>query len=97
MNPWESRKLAAASLQVEASRVVSLEKTHTSAEEFLKAIHAQGVTVGFHDADRLLNRTELARLIQIYDQRYRTAGGSVRATYRVLLLRARKQTRQGTG
>lgn len=72
--------------EAEAERV----ETYPSAVDFLRAIHEQGLTGGrFSNTGRLLNRTQLGRLIAGYERDYGRAGG-VAATYRVLWLIAEK-------
>ncbi len=64
---------------------------YSSAEEFFRVIHAQGLTGGgVSHGRRLLTRGELARLTAAYGRAYRDAAGGVYATYRVLFLSARR-------
>jgi malonyl-CoA O-methyltransferase len=59
-------------------------------EHLLRRLHAQGVTGGWAaPGGRLLNRTELGRLMDEYQSRYSGPGGAVLATYRVLYFSAR--------
>jgi len=82
--------LLSAGTCVEASRTVEVRSTHSNAWDFLRAIHAQGVTGGFYGAGAVLNRHELDQLVRHYDRHFRTADGRVFATYRVLYVRARR-------
>jgi len=55
--------------------------SYTSASDFLRVIHEQGVTGSTLPATRIpLNRTEISRLIKLYQDRYRATDG-VYATY----------------
>ena len=83
--------LAAAELEVEHSRQEVLRERYDSAHGFLRSLNRQGVTGTADSGCKLLNRTELRKLIEYYEQRFAAPGGGVFATYRVLYLRARKQ------
>jgi malonyl-CoA O-methyltransferase len=84
--------LAATSLCLLESRTLTLPTWYCSSEAFLRAIHAQGVTTGWYDANQMLNRSELMQLIDLYNQRYRIETKGVCATYEVLLILARQGT-----
>jgi len=79
--------LAEAGMTVREHRTESVQKEYACAKEFLRAIHAQGVTGGFYRGEKMLNRTELAGLLDLYDREYGTDVGVI-ATYRVLYVTA---------
>lgn len=65
--------------------------SYASAAEFLRVIHAQGLTGGgVSHGRRLLTRGELSRLTEAYGQAYREPDGGVRATYCVLFVAAER-------
>lgn len=81
--------LRGAGWQIEATHEQAFPHAYASAAEFLRIIHAQGLTGGgVSHGRRLLTRGELAKLTQAYGQSYREPDGGVRATYRVLFVAA---------
>jgi malonyl-CoA O-methyltransferase len=67
----------------------TVQTRYRSADDFLRTIHAQGLTGGeVSRAAQLLNRSELRRLIDAYDQSYRDLHGGVYASFEVLYLDA---------
>jgi len=82
---------AAAGLKVARSFEEHLPACYESAAAFLKSLNAQGVTGASAGARTLLNRSELARLVEEYDRRFASPSGGVVATYRVLYVRAGKE------
>ena len=85
------KALAAAGLRVESSRQEVLREHYDSARGFLRSLNRQGVTGTANSGCKLLNRTELQKLIGYYEQRFAAPGGGVFATYRVLYLTARNE------
>ena len=70
----------------------SLKVRYSSAREFLKSIHEQGVTGGSELFQRAtLNRSELDELIRDYDRHYSEGKKGVFATYEILSVSARKE------
>lgn len=84
---------AAAGLSVEASQEQTLRSEYPSAEAFLRKLHEQGVTAKASAGASLLNRRELQQLRDDYTRRFRLPSGNVFATYEVLYLKARKESR----
>ncbi len=82
--------LAAAGLKVERSRQEVLWERYDSARGFLRSLNRQGVTGTANSGCKLLNRTELRKLIGYYEQTFAAPGGGVFATYRVLYVTARR-------
>jgi len=69
----------------------SLRMTYPSAADFLRSIHEQGLTGGPVSSDGIhLCRRELEQLILDYDSHYRYDEESVRATYEIMYVVARK-------
>jgi SAM-dependent methyltransferase len=83
---------AAAGLRVAETFEELPQARYASAAAFLKSLNAQGVTGSSAGAGALLNRTELARLVAEYDRRFASPAGGVVATYRVLYVRAGKES-----
>jgi malonyl-CoA O-methyltransferase len=82
--------LAAAGLRVGLSRREVLREHYCSARGFLRSLNRQGVTGTPNSGCKLLNRTELRKLIEYYDHRFTAPGGGVFATYRILYVTAWK-------
>ncbi len=61
---------------------------YASSSTLLQAIHRQGVTGGFSSTENLLTRSELLKLQEDYNDRYKLAEGGVGATYKVLFAEA---------
>lgn len=83
--------IAAAGLTARNCRREVLPQSYDSAHGLLRSLNRQGVTGTANGGCRLLNRTELRKLIQYYDQRFSAPEGGVIATYRVLYATARKE------
>ncbi|MGO9557380.1 MAG: methyltransferase domain-containing protein [Syntrophobacteraceae bacterium] len=81
--------LAAAELRVERSSQEVFRERYDSARGFLRSLNRQGVTGTANSGCKLLNRTELRKLIGYYEQTFTAPGGGVFATYRVLYVTAR--------
>ncbi len=82
--------LRAAGFTAEAREVREVAVVHAGAAALLQALRRQGVTGGpVSSAVRPLSRSELRALASHYDAHYKEPGGGVRATYRVLGVRAR--------
>jgi len=81
--------LAAAELRVERSSQEVFRERYDSARGFLRSLNRQGVTGTANSGCKLLNRTELRKLIGYYEQTFAAPGGGVFATYRVLYVTAR--------
>ncbi len=62
-----------------------------SARSLLRSLNRLGVTGTTNRGGAVLNRTELHRLMEYYDDRFACASGGVFATYRVLYVTARKK------
>jgi len=84
---------ASAGLVVEASPEETLRSEYPSAGAFLRKLHEQGVTAKASAGASLLNRRELQRLRDDYTRRFRLPSGNVFATYEVLYIKARKESR----
>lgn len=81
--------LTGAGFHVQDSTEEILTASYASGPAFLAALHAQGVTGGAVSRAAVpLNRTEIRRLTDVYEARYRQADGTVRASYRVLYVTA---------
>lgn len=80
----------AASLVVVQSEEEELRVRYESAADFLRSLHALGVTAQAGPGRALLNRAELDQLIANYDRDHAGPSGGVSATYQVLYLEARK-------
>ena len=81
--------LATAGLKIERNRQEVLRERYDSAGGFLRSLNRQGVTATANSGCKLLNRTELRKLIGYYDQRFAAPAGGVFASYRVLYVTAR--------
>ncbi|MFH1476044.1 MAG: methyltransferase [Verrucomicrobiota bacterium] len=82
--------LTQAGLHIEEERVECRRQAYVSAADFLRQLHEQGLTGGpLSRSGQLLNRTDLRRLAQDYEARYRKSDG-VYASYKVAYFRARK-------
>ena len=80
----------AAKLDVIRAGEYALTATYPDARRVLKDLHAMGLTGGARlRPPRLLTRSELDRLCQGYEQRFRALDGTVPATYRIGWLIAR--------
>jgi malonyl-CoA O-methyltransferase len=75
--------------EILTERIRDLPMHYASARDFLRTVHDVGVTAGYATAGACLNRGELAALISDY-QTNNAENGGVRATYRALLVLARK-------
>ncbi len=81
--------LRGAGWRIEGTHEQTFQPRYASAVEFLRIIHAQGLTGGgVSHGRRLLTRGELARLTEAYGAAYREPGGGVWASYRVLFVAA---------
>jgi malonyl-CoA O-methyltransferase len=81
-SPWQ--------LQATACRHYTVE--FADARTLLRTLHEQGVTGGtLSRGSKLLNRTELTRLLAEYSENYATPSGGVYATYTVGFYCARKE------
>jgi malonyl-CoA O-methyltransferase len=81
--------LEGAGWRLEAAHEQGFRPTYASAAEFLRVIHAQGLTGGgVSHGSRLLTRGELVRLTEAYSEAYREPDGGVWATYNVLFVAA---------
>jgi malonyl-CoA O-methyltransferase len=83
--------VASAGLRTEACRQQVLQKQYCSARSFLLSLNRQGVTGAAGGGGKLLNRTELRKLLAYYDREFAAPGGGVIATYRILYITARRQ------
>ena len=83
--------LHAAGFHILRKKVSEEEVSYSSAVDFLRAIHEQGVTGAKIASPRLpLNRSEINRLIELYQERYTSVDG-VYATYETATLLMTKQ------
>ena len=88
--PTVRTALAQAGLCIEEEREESRRQVYASAGDLLHQLHNQGLTGGpLARSERLLNRTDLRRLVLDYDHCYR-AGDGVYASYQAAYFRARK-------
>lgn len=90
--PAEAEVLAAmqlAGFEGVSSEVESIQAHYRSADDFLRTIHAQGLTAGsVSRAPKPLNRMELTRLTTEYDLAFRDEKGGVLASFVVLYVTA---------
>jgi malonyl-CoA O-methyltransferase len=84
--------IVAAGLTIESDRQEVLRERYDSACGFLASLNRQGVTGVANTGCSLLNRTELRKLIGYYDHEFADPAGGVFASYRVLYVKARKDT-----
>lgn len=79
----------AAGLVLEGREDEVIQAHYRSADDFLRTIHAQGLTSGAVSRGAVpLSRSEIGRLRTAYDETCRDEGGGVRATFEVLYLSA---------
>lgn len=84
LSALEGAGLLPVSLQVE-----SVTARYQSADDFLRTIHAQGLTAGaVSRAEAPLSRSELNRIRQAYEETCQNPTGGVHATFEVLYLSA---------
>jgi hypothetical protein len=74
-----------------SSREEVFRERYDSASGFFRSLNRQGVTSVANNADRLLNPTELRKLISYYDERFAAPNGGVFATCRVLYVKANRE------
>jgi malonyl-CoA O-methyltransferase len=78
------RALASAGFVFTRAAVITYQDRHESADHFLRHIHRQGLTGGRVSRARApLTRSELNRLMEIYDRYHKGADGKVLSSYRV--------------
>ena len=76
-------------LHIELCRAEKLTERYPDGATFLQAIHNMGLTGGRVSRSRYpLNRNELTRLTQYYDEHYQHKEGGVYATYQVAFIKA---------
>ncbi len=81
--------LETAGFEVESQFEETVRARYHSAEDFLRTIHAQGLTGGWVSrAATPLTRSELRELVGAYDLAYRDLQGGVYATFEVLYVSA---------
>lgn len=77
--------LRAAGFMLEDQVEETVRARYQSADDFLRTIHAQGLTGGaVSRAERPLTRRELRELVSAYDLAYRDVRGGVYATFEIL-------------
>ena len=82
--------LRGAGFEVVAHDEETIQTRYHSADDFLRTLHAQGLTAGAVSQAALpLGRTELNQLRKDYDEACRDAEGGVHATFEVLYFSAR--------
>jgi len=82
--------LRGAGMDVMCHEIETIQTHYRSADDFLRTIHAQGLTAGEVSRAALpLNRAELVQLRLDYDQTCCDAAGGVHATFEVLYFSAR--------
>lgn len=82
--------IASAGLWIESDSQEVIREHYDSACKFLGSLNRQGVTGVANTGCSLLNRSELRKLIEYYDQRFADPVGGVFASYRILYVKARK-------
>lgn len=83
--------LEAAGLALESRTEETVRARYRSADDFLRTLHAQGLTGGsVSQAARPLSRTDLANLVKAYDLAYPELRGGVYASFEVLYLDTRR-------
>lgn len=85
------KELSSAGLTLTACDVESIRTRYHSADDFLRTLHAQGLTGGgVSRGDAPLSRTELDRLRHEYDEAFSEGGRGVYATFMVQYFTAMK-------
>lgn len=88
------RGLEAAKLKILMERYETYHPEYPSADDFLRCIHAQGLTGGAVSSSHLpLNRQELRKLCEIYQALYTNSTAGVTATYCVAYFKVQKDTK----
>lgn len=83
--------LAVAGLTMESRTEETVRARYRSAHDFLRTIHAQGLTGGaVSRAERPLSRSDLMNLVKAYDLAYPDLKGGVYASFEVLYLDSRR-------
>ncbi len=82
--------ITGAGLKTESHRDEVLRVWYDSAGNFFRSLNRQGVTGVSNGNGRLLNRTDLRKLLNYYDRQFAVPTGGIFATCRVLYVKARK-------
>jgi malonyl-CoA O-methyltransferase len=86
--------IAEAGLRILGSRQQVVREHYDSAHAFFLSLNRQGVTGAANSGRKLLNRTELRKLIGYYDRKFAAPSGGVLATYRILYITAKRPPAQ---